>query len=210
MNRYAVLGSLAAILVCAGVLGATTTSPLLRSTVSSSASASSAGQATNQTPSAAGENFKGFRFGALVKDFYNIQKVRPLTAAHVAWDEEGCEFYSPARDIDIGDFRIKQSDVYLIFWKDRLLRVRIINTFSGREEADLKFFSAMRAALTQKYGNAPSKEQIFTRYDGQYEWKTQTLRVSLNYSSLEYSWAELERELAASFKKSTRINSSDI
>ena len=210
MIRYRILlGSLAAILWIAGVLGATSTSPLLRTTVASNTPAAGLAQ-TNQGSQPAGENFKGFRFGAHRKDVYRILKVRPIRAAHVAEDEEGCEFYSPEKDIQIGDFTVRQGDIYLVFWKDRLMRIRIINTFSGMDDVDIKFFSAMRGALTQKYGNAPSKEQIFTRYDGLYEWKTPTLRVNLQYSMLEYGWIELERELAASLKKSTRINSNDI
>lgn len=202
MNRSALLGSLTAILILAGVLQVNAQAALPGSTVSAS---SNSGQVT-----AKGESFKGFRFGTLVKDFYNIRKVRPLTTAHVAWDEDDCEFYSPNKDLEVGDFRIKREDIYLIFWQGRLFRIRIINTFRGSDEADLKFFSAMRAALTQKYGSAPSKEQVFTRYDGLYEWKTETLRIKLTYATLEYNWLELEQKLAKSLRKNTRITSNDI
>jgi hypothetical protein len=200
-----------ALIIFAGALSATTTaSPLVRSTAVVPAGVAQTPASTNQNALAAGENFKGFRFGANLRDFYQINKVRPLTSSHVAGDEEGCQFYSPASDIQIGDFRIKQADIYLIFYKDRLLRVRIINTLNGRDEPDVKFFTGMRTALTQKYGNAPSKDQIFTKFDGRYEWKTETLRVSLSYSMLEYGWIELEKDLASANKQNTQIKSSDI
>lgn len=182
-----------------------TASPLSRAATSPEVTSTAL---TQQIPE--GEGFKGFRFGAPLKDFFGIVKIRPLSPAHVAGDEENCEFYCPPKDLVFGDFKVRMSDVYLVFYKERLMRIRIFNTFSSRDDVDTRFFTAMRTALTQKYGNAPTKEQILTKFDGIYEWKTEKLRVGLSFTTLEYGWLALEKELAASMKKPSRISSSDI
>jgi len=157
----------------------------------------------------AGENFKGFRFGAKLAEFKNIHKVRPAPVM-IDWDENGCEFYGPSADLVIGDFTVSRSDVYLVFYKDQLIRIRLVNGFRSTDDQDFRFFSAMRAALTDKYGKVQSEEPEDTRFDGKYTWKTDKLRIVLTYSVLDYTWLGLERELRNEFKTPSKIKSTDL
>jgi len=168
---------------------------------------SSAEPEEEQAP--AGENFKGFRFGAQLKTFKNIHKVRPAPVM-IESDENNCEFYGPAADLVIGDFTVSRSDVYLVFYKGQLVRIRLVNGFRSADDQDFRFFSAMRAALTEKYGKVQSEEPENTRFDGKYTWKTDTLRIVLTYSVLDYSWLGLERELRNEFKTPSKIKSTDL
>jgi hypothetical protein len=172
------------------------------------ATAETNGAGERQSPE--GENFRGFRFGAPLSEFTNIHRVRPNSIL-IENDERTSEFYSPGWDIQIGDFTVCRSDFYLIFYKDRLARIRVVNSFrAGIDDQDYRFFSALRAALTQKYGKVQSSEPEHTRFDGRYTWTTDTLRIVLTYTLLEYAWLDIEREMQREFRTPIRINSTDL
>jgi len=169
--------------------------------------ASPAASAEEEVP--AGENFKGFRFGANLNEFKTIRRANPSPVL-IAEDEVSCAHYGPGTGIEIGDFRVPPGDIYLVFYKDRLVRIRILNSFRSGNDQDHRFFTAMRGALSEKYGKAESEEPELTRYDGRYTWKTATLRVVLTYPMLEYTWLDLEREMYQEFKIPSRIKSTDL
>ncbi|MDR2733686.1 MAG: hypothetical protein LBC99_03450 [Spirochaetota bacterium] len=165
--------------------------------------------ATEEEQAPSGENFKGFYFGAKLKDFKNILKIRPAPVM-IDWDENGCDFYSPKADIVIGDFTVNRSDIYLVFYKEQLVRIRLVNNFRSVDDQDYRFFNALRTALMDKYGKVQSDEPEGTRFDGRYTWKTDKLRIVLTYSALDYNWLDLERELRSEFKTPSKITSTDL
>ncbi len=155
-------------------------------------------------------SFKNYRLGAPLKELTFLVKVRPSHPAHIAGDESGLAFYSSPKDIKIGDYKISHSDIYFIFYKERLFRIRIINQFSGKKGRDLDYYRSMLTALTVKYGNVKSTEPIWTRFNGKYTWKTDKIKVILKYESLEYTNLELEKMRENEIKKGKKIRSSDI
>jgi hypothetical protein len=193
-----------ALVLVGGVLFAQTQAPL---SPQASAGASSADPNEEQVP--AGENFKGFRFGAKLSEFKNIHKVYPGPVI-IESDEIACEFYGPTNDVVIGDFTVSRGNIYLVFYKEQLVRIRLVNNFRSVDDQDYRFFTAMRAALTEKYGKVQSEEPEDTRYDGKYTWKTNTLRIVLTYSVLDYCWLELERDLLKTFRTPSSIKGSDL
>ncbi len=162
-------------------------------------------------PAAGSKNaFKNYVLGSNLKAFTNILKIKPDRGSLVKWDEVKCTFYMPEKSIKIGDFVIPNSNIYLVFYEKKLFRVRILNTFRGYKQRDLAFFSALLAALTQKYGSIKSSEPILTRHSGKYTWKTSTIKVRLIYSHLEYSFTSIERIIRKAVKKGKSIKLSDI
>jgi len=155
-------------------------------------------------------SFQKYELGTELKDLPMLVKVRPSNNAHIAWDELNCQFYGLKWSTIIGDFTIPSQYVYFVFYKKKLLRIKLINPFRGTKGRDLAFFSALLAAFTQKYGSTKSTEPILTRYAGKYNWKTGKIRVQLTYASVIYSYLELEKQLRATMKKGKRIKNSDI
>lgn len=155
-------------------------------------------------------SFKNFRLGAPLKELSYLVKVRPSHPAHVAGDEFGLPFYGLTKPILIGDYKIKHSDIYFVFYKKSLFRIRIFNQFSGKNGRDLDYFRSMLTALTVKYGSVKSVEPIWTRFNGKYVWKTDKIKVVLRYESLEYTHLGLEKMRTKELKKDKKIRSADI
>ena len=118
-----------------------------------------------------GSGLNAYKLGSSLRSFFDIQPMRPMNKSHRGWGEYKCKSYGPKQNLKIGDFTIPNDNVFLIFYKDRLMRIRVINPFSGRTGRNLTFFTSMLAALTQKYGSAKSSVPIYSKYDGKYEWK---------------------------------------
>lgn len=157
-----------------------------------------------------GSGLNAYKLGALVRDYFDIQPMRPMNKSHRGWGEYKCRTYGPKRSIKIGDFVIPNDNVHLVFYKDRLMRIRVINPFSGRSGRNLAFFTSMLAALTQKYGSVKSSVPIYSKYDGKYEWKKGNVRITLEYSRLVYSSISIEAELKKTIIKGKNISTSDI
>jgi len=184
------------------------TSPPFLQEANSETSETTGGSIQKQKPT--GENFKGYYFGAKLSDFENINKSRPNSVL-IENDERKCDFYAPDTDIEIGEFTVSRGDFYLVFYRDQLVRIRLINNFRSGYDQDHRFFAAMREALTEKYGKVESSEPELSRFDGRYTWTTGKLRIVLTYTLLEYTWLDLEREMQKElFKKPVRITSTDL
>jgi hypothetical protein len=158
----------------------------------------------------ANASFREYELGQPLDRFPALKPRRPGNASHIKADEDGCEFYGLPEDIEIGNFLISKNDIYFVFYQRRLLRIRIMNSFHGRDDRDLAFFQAMRTALTEKFGNASAKGDILMRYDGEYEWKTEVMRISLQYLFLEYTFLKLEKSLHETIRQQKQIRASDI
>jgi len=155
-------------------------------------------------------SFKKFRLGAPLTELSFLRKVRPSHPAHIEGDEIGLQFYGLPKSIFIGDYEIKNSDIYFVFYKKKLFRIRIINQFSGKNGRDLDYFRSMLTALTVKYGSVKSIEPIWSRFNGKYVWKTDKIKVMLRYEYLEYTHLGLEKIRAKELKTDKKIRSADI
>lgn len=157
-----------------------------------------------------GSGLNAYKLGTFVRDYYDIKPMRPMNKAHLNWGEYKCKMYGPQHNIRLGDFTIPNDNVHLVFYKDRLMRIRVINPFSGKTGKNLVFFTSMLAALTQKYGPVKSSVPIYSRYDGKYRWQKGKTRITLEYARLEYALVSLEAKLKKAIKKGTKISISDI
>lgn len=160
---------------------------------------------------ATGQTFQKYTLGQARKDITAILPSAPLKGSHLMWDEVDCRYFRPAKPLKLGGFTVQPQYVYLIFYQDRLFRMRVMNNVSGKRGADLAYYKSLKQALTSKYGQPRSREKVWNRYDGNYEWKTATgARITLTYVYLQYSHIKTEDEIHRIHKKKKQVTSSDI
>lgn len=173
---------------------------------------------TNRTPqrdsgdkdAKRGTGLNAFPLGNELRMFYDINKNWPQNKSHMGFAEERCVIYSPKHAVQVGDFLIPADHIYLVFYQDKLMRIRVVNPFTSWQDRNLQFFNSTLAALTQKYGQVKSSEPLYNRYDGKYEWKTAERRVTLTYAILEYGLPSLEAALKKAVEQGKNISPSDL
>lgn len=194
-------------LLSAGVVVAQTPAKDAKGTKSDSGTAAQPAGKKNVDPK---NSFKEYELGQDLSSFTEITKVRPNRSSIIGKYEEKCTFYNPKQDIKIGDFTVEKKHVYLIFFNKKLMRVRIYNMIGSFGNRDLKFYQALLAALTTKYGQVKSTEPLWTPYAGEYSWKTRKITVKLRFEKLVYTHIATLKALRATFDEGERINPSDL